>query len=235
MYRRYPMRIGDVPSENRITSSANTVGVRSLNGNLAFSDVLRTRGAISSGSADLDAIFNAAGERFNISPNLLKAVAQVESNFRPNVTSTAGAMGIMQLMPGTARGLGVDDPFDPEQNIMGGARYLRQMLDRFDGDVSLALAAYNAGPGAVQRHGGIPPFRETQNYVPRVLALFNGGDINAGSVNVGGNAGGAVAADTTRTSSTTGLNASMQQMLLVRIIEMQMSSTSSDDDDRRIF
>jgi len=134
--------------------------------------MLRTTDSISSGSAEFDSIFEAAGHRYNVSSNLLRAVAQVESNFRPNVTSRAGAQGIMQLMPDTARHLGVTDPFDPEQNIMGGARYLRELLDRFDGDVSLALAGYNAGWPTVMRYGGIPPFAETQAYVPRVLALY---------------------------------------------------------------
>ena len=114
-----------------------------------------------------DAITDAARE-FNLDPNLIKAVTQAESSFRPNVVSHAGAMGLMQLMPGTADMLGVTDPFDIRQNIWGGANYLRQMLDLFDGNEALALAAYNAGPGAVQRHGGIPPFEETINFVPRV-------------------------------------------------------------------
>ncbi|MCL2248249.1 MAG: lytic transglycosylase domain-containing protein [Oscillospiraceae bacterium] len=125
---------------------------------------------ITSGNAELDAIFEEAGRRYNLSPDLLKAVAKVESNFRPDAVSRVGAMGIMQLMPGTAKHLGVDDPFDVRQNIFGGARYLREQLDRFDGDITLALAAYNAGWPTVQRHGGVPPIRETQNYVQKVLS-----------------------------------------------------------------
>ena len=97
-------------------------------------------------------------------------IIKAESGFNPNAVSKAGASGLMQLMPGTARGLGVEDIFDVEQNIEGGAKYLRGMLDRFDGDKSLALAAYNAGPNAVKRYGGIPPYQETQNYVKRVLS-----------------------------------------------------------------
>lgn len=141
-----------------------------------FGGNVRTR-TLTSGDAGLDAIFEAAGRKYNLSPDLLKAVAKVESNFRLDVTSRAGAMGIMQLMPGTAKYLGVDDPFNPEQNIFGGARYIREQLDRFNGDIELALAAYNAGWPTVKRHGGIPPFRETQAYIPRVLGHLAESDI----------------------------------------------------------
>lgn len=124
--------------------------------------------AMPSGPVKFEELIKSASDRYNLPCGLLKAVVHAESGFKPNVVSRSGAMGLTQLMPGTARALGVSDPFDPAQNIEGGAKYLRQQIDRF-GDVSLALAAYNAGPGAVARHGGVPPFTETQNYVKRVI------------------------------------------------------------------
>jgi soluble lytic murein transglycosylase-like protein len=110
-----------------------------------------------------------AAEKYNLSENLLKGVIKAESAYNPLAVSKAGAQGLMQLMPGTARELGVTDAFDIDQNIDGGARYLRKMLDRYDGDVALALAAYNAGPGTVDRYKGNVPYRETTTYVGRVL------------------------------------------------------------------
>lgn len=109
-----------------------------------------------------------AARKHGVDADLIHAVVRAESGYNPTSRSSAGAMGLMQLMPGTARSLGVRDAFDPAQNIDGGVRYLRQQLDKF-GEVDLALAAYNAGPGAVQRHHGMPPYRETQAYVRRVL------------------------------------------------------------------
>jgi hypothetical protein len=103
-----------------------------------------------------------------LTPELIKAVALVESNLDPGAVSPKGALGLMQLMPDTAKSLGVEDPLDPEQSLAGGARYLRSLLDRFDGDLNLALAAYNAGPGTVRRHGGVPGYPETRSYVRRV-------------------------------------------------------------------
>ena len=124
-------------------------------------------------STTLDDIFQKASDTYGVPVNLLKAIAKQESNFDPNATSSCGAQGIMQLMPKTAASLGVTDAYDPEQNIMGGAKYISQMLDRYDGDVTLALAAYNAGSGNVAKYGGVPPFKETQNYVAKVTAYMN--------------------------------------------------------------
>lgn len=119
-----------------------------------------------------DQLIEDAARRYQLDPALVKAVVHAESNFNPNAVSSAGAAGLMQLMPGTAASLGVKDSFDPAQNVDGGARLLRKLLDRYDYNVSMALAAYNAGPGAVDKYGGVPPYAETQRYVPRILNLY---------------------------------------------------------------
>lgn len=122
-----------------------------------------------SGSEVIEESIRRAASRYNLSPDLLRSVIRAESAFQTDAVSSAGAQGLMQLMPGTAKELGVSDPFDVRQNIDGGARYLRRMLDRFDGDIKLALSAYNAGPGAVEKYEGEVPYAETRAYVKRVL------------------------------------------------------------------
>jgi len=231
------MTVGTITQDtyNPIISAEPAVHQAESGGISAFSSVFRNTAALSSGTADLDAIFEAAGRRYNLSPNLLKAVAKVESNFRSNVVSHAGAMGIMQLMPGTANYLGVTDPFDPEQNIMGGARYLREMLDRFGGDLSVALSAYNAGPGRVSKNGGeVVPF--TQNYVSKVLRNFSGGDITAGIASFGRPGSSGATGTSGDQNGLKNITDAFSQMLFIKIIEMQMSAIgSSDKDKKRVF
>jgi hypothetical protein len=124
----------------------------------------------------MDEIFGQAAQKYNVPVELLKAIGKAESNFNANAVSRSGAQGVMQLMPATARELGVTDSFDAEQNIMGGAKYIAALLKKYDGDTRLALAAYNAGSGNVAKYDGIPPFKETQNYVKKVIG-YMGGDI----------------------------------------------------------
>ena len=147
----------------------------------SFSNVLATEEAAlnsannvthPAGTVTYADLFNEAATTYGVDVNLLTAIAKQESNFKADAVSSAGAIGIMQLMPATAESLGVSDPYDARENIMGGAKYIRQMLDRYDGDVTLALAAYNAGSGNVAKYGGVPPFTETQNYVAKVTANY---------------------------------------------------------------
>jgi soluble lytic murein transglycosylase-like protein len=121
---------------------------------------------------DLRAVASAAARRHGLDPELVMAVVSVESGFRPEAVSAKGAQGLMQLMPRTAESLGVVDAFDPAQNLDGGARHLGQLLTLYGGDLAKALAAYNAGEGAVDRHGGVPPYRETRAYVKKVLERY---------------------------------------------------------------
>lgn len=151
-----------------------------------FSSYLKT-------DKNLEEIYAEASQTYGVSTELLKAMTKQESNFNPNATSRSGAQGLMQLMPATAAGLGVTNAYDPYQNIMGGAKYIRQMLDKYNGDVSLALAAYNAGSNNVDKYGGIPPFAETQNYVAKItqylqegVAIPNGDTVYATQSTVNG-------------------------------------------------
>lgn len=140
---------------------------------------------------NLDDIFKEAAEKYNVSYDLLKAIAYNESRFQADATSSVGAMGIMQLMPSTASAMGVQDAYDPYQNIMGGAKLLSTLSDMYDGNLSLMIAAYNAGSGNVAKYGGIPPFQETQDYVAKVLSTLQSGiDISGTTVTAGTNIAG---------------------------------------------
>jgi hypothetical protein len=163
------------PIDNAITTNTDITkqAAKLAAGATSFDDALNN--AIGgSKSVTLDSIFEKASETYGIDANLLKAVAKVESNFTADATSKSGAMGIMQLMPSTAKSLGVTDAYDPEQNIMGGAKLLASHLKKYNGDISLALAAYNCGSNVVDKYGGVPPYKETQNYIKKVTQYYNG-------------------------------------------------------------
>lgn len=159
------MRINAIQGTENTVAAEQTAEVKKTE---EFSSYLQT-------TASLEEIFTQASETYGVPKDLIKAIAKAESDFNPNATSGAGAQGVMQLMPATARELGVTDSYDPYQNIMGGTKYIKQMLDKYDGNVTLALAAYNAGSGNVAKYGGVPPFEETQNYVVKVTNFMNGG------------------------------------------------------------
>jgi soluble lytic murein transglycosylase-like protein len=122
--------------------------------------------------SQIDALVNENAQAQAVDPALVKAIIANESGFNANATSNVGAQGLMQLMPGTAAALGVSNAYDPAQNVAGGTKYIKQLLDRFNGNVPLAVAAYNAGPGAVEKYSGVPPYAETQNYVQNVLSSY---------------------------------------------------------------
>jgi hypothetical protein len=140
-----------------------------------FKQILKS---VAKAPENLEAIFKEASKKYGVSEKLLKAVAKAESNFNPSATSKKGAAGVMQLMPATARSLGVDDPYDARSNIMGGAKYLKENLERYKGNVDLTLAAYNAGSNNVSKYGGIPPFKETQEYVKKVKNYMGDSEVS---------------------------------------------------------
>ena len=165
----YALREADgtlVLSDKPLGPNARTYAVQGASGGIRT-----TTGAPSARSTRWDAAIEEHAAAHRVRPELVRAVIQVESAFNPRATSPVGAMGLMQLMPGTAADLGVLNAYDPEENIRGGVAYLRQLLDKFGGNEELALAAYNAGPNAVTRYGdAIPPYRETRQYVDKVRA-----------------------------------------------------------------
>ena len=174
--------VDDIIPANTITKTA----ALSPETSVQFQNLLEEENARLSGtgkSYDLAAIYKEAAETYGISEDLLKAIGYVESRFDPNATSGVGAMGIMQLMPDTAAGLGVTDAYDPYENIMGAAKLLKGLSDMYGGDISLMAAAYNAGSGNVAKYGGVPPFEETQNYVAQIKRLLSEGVELPGNVN----------------------------------------------------
>lgn len=163
----YNRRVEKPEAVQKLQGTQETVQGSSFAGEL--SGAMKAAGVSLPG--DTDSMIAAAARKYNVDPRLAAAVAQTESGGNQEAVSPAGAVGVMQLMPETAAGLGVN-PYDKQQNIEGGVRYLRQMMDTFGGDVQKAIAAYNAGPQAVKDYNGVPPYRETQNYVNKVLDIY---------------------------------------------------------------
>jgi soluble lytic murein transglycosylase-like protein len=161
--------IKDIQTKKRINGAEKKDGSSSDNKEVIVNDKFQSKICTKDNNSYNDLILKYA-EKYDINPNLLKAVIKQESYFKPNAKSHCGAMGLMQLMPATARGLKVSNPWDPEQNINGGAKLLSQLLTRYNGRVDLALAAYNAGPGRVKN--SVPNIKETQNYVKRITAYY---------------------------------------------------------------
>lgn len=151
----------------------------SLQNSPGFNTIQQAYAVGGSGNSDIESLIAQVGQKYGVDSNLIRQVVLAESGFDPGAVSQAGAMGLMQLMPGTAQSYGVTNPMDPAQNLDGGTHFLRDLLDRFKGNVPLAVAAYNAGPGAVDKYQGIPPYQETQNYVQKIMNGIGKFDIEA--------------------------------------------------------
>ena len=170
----YNTTVGGANGTNSLGGlSSLTGGIGTLGVNTDFETAFNNAVSNITDKVTLESIFEKASKTYGVSEDLLKAVARAESNFDIKAVSKAGAEGIMQLMPETQKSFGVTDPFDAEQNIMAGANLLSGLLKKYNGNKSLALAAYNAGSGAVDKYGGIPPYKETQNYVTKVLSFLD--------------------------------------------------------------
>ena len=184
-----------------LVSSANNTSGSSSSQDVSFDDVYNGQ------TKSLEDIFQDVSSEYGVPVKLLKAVAQAESSFDTNAVSGCGASGIMQLMPETAKSLGVEDVFDAQQNITGGAKMLAYLLDDYGGDTTLALAAYNAGSGAVAKYGGVPPYAETQNYINKINGILGGAlEADTSNISIEKNAGVTTSSATLDPTSNTTLN-----------------------------
>lgn len=172
-------QIQSAAGSNSQTGRNGSVSKNRNNTGQSFTDVYKNTSKRLGVPESMDSIFEEASQKYGVPLTLLKAVGKAESNFNANAVSGAGAQGVMQLMPATAKSLGVEDPFDARSNIMGGAKYLSEKLNLYNGDIDLALAAYNAGSGNVAKYGGVPPFAETRNYIKRIRE-YMGDDLTTG-------------------------------------------------------
>ncbi|MHC9539905.1 MAG: lytic transglycosylase domain-containing protein [Vulcanimicrobiota bacterium] len=183
-------QVSMTPSSQGVTQASAQGGMPSIPSasNITFEQLLSTyQGAPVSGAGsasgpsrapyqgsekDFEGLIKDASKTHGVDEDLIRAVIRQESGFNPNAESHCGAMGMMQLMPETAKDLGVKNAWDARENVMGGVKYLKGLLDRFDGNITKALAGYNAGPGSVEKYGGVPPYAETQNYVKNILGMY---------------------------------------------------------------
>jgi len=166
-------KIEEAIADELIKNSNLNNGAKELLAEKLEATKLKSKIDLSAQSADVEEIIETYANKYNIDSNFIKAIIKQESGFNVNATSKKGAMGLMQLMPQTAKSLGVFDAYNPYQNIEGGVKHLKNLLDKYDNNKELALAAYNAGSGAVQRYGGIPPYKETQNYVNSIMSTYD--------------------------------------------------------------
>lgn len=212
------------------TTQTNTVSTATSEVTQNFASYLEDSTETTDNS--LLSIFEKAAETYGVSVNLLTAMAKQESNFQTDATSKSGAMGIMQLMPATAKYLGCEDAYDPEQNIMAGAKYISELLDKYDGDTSLALAAYNAGSNNVAKYGGIPPFTETQNYVKKITQYMEEGVTLPDGYTVSASTQ-AASTDTSATSTydlLKNLDSDSINTILQKILELAQKATGTASD-----
>lgn len=213
-------------------STGSLYSGRTTSSSQSFADTLQNAAQKLGVPESMDSIFEEAAERYNVPVNLLMAVGKAESGFNEYAVSPAGAQGVMQLMPSTAASLGVDNAFDARSNIMAGAKYLSQKLQQYDGDIDLALAAYNAGSGNVEKYGGVPPFDETINYIRRIRG-YMGEELTTGKTVTSSASGSSVLGGTTTgTSKSTKVDTdtSFTQELaeyFVNMMKLQMMSRVS--------